>query len=238
MPMDKVKLEERFISGELGQHRISMRHRPLVLLGLSVHRTEIDGEAKFSGPSLGTMRGAHAHFEDGLRSHCQKFVSFLLHEIELLRGIGALPNFDGTLLLFELDFHRKNIDRSVCAKTNAECVLEIKDHGSERILKTIWKVLQSASDCFRNGLIQLRFIMATDFDILVADFVTFAEGKIAVSNNTAEFWSFLRVGGCEGSLLVGQLVRDEELDTKFANFVRDSFAMQVPIVTGGPWSRR
>ncbi len=93
-------------------------------------------------------------------------------------------------------------------------------------------MLRSASDCFRKGLIQLRFILVTDFDILVVDVVTFAERKIAVSNKMAESWSFRGVGGGESDLLVGQRVRGEELDTKFANLVGEIFAMQVPIIEG------
>ncbi len=59
------------------------------------------------------------------------------------------------------------------------------------------KMLRSASECFRNGVIQIRFIFVTDFDIIVVDVVTFAERKIAVSNKIAGAWSFRGVGGGE-----------------------------------------
>ncbi len=90
---------------------------------------------------------------------------------------GEYLNFDRTLLLLELHLHRRNIDRRVCAETNAEYVLEIQDHGCERTLKTVRKMLRSASYCFRNFVIQLRFVSVTDFDILVVDVVTLAERK-------------------------------------------------------------
>ncbi len=96
--MDEVQLEESFSSRELGQHRISMRHRTHVLLGLSVDRTEIDGKAKFLRSFLGhderstcPLRGRVAIYV----SNFQKFVAFLLHEIELLRRIGAPQNLTG-----------------------------------------------------------------------------------------------------------------------------------------------
>ncbi len=50
-----------------------------------------------------------------------------------------LPNFDRTMLLLELYFHRNNIYRRVCANINAEYVLEKQDHGSEIILKAVRK---------------------------------------------------------------------------------------------------
>ncbi len=112
----EVQLEERFSTGELGQHRNNMRLRPQGSFGLSVHQAEIDVKAQFfryffghDERSTGPLRGRVAID----LSHFQKFVAFTLHEIELLRRIGAVPNFGRTLLLLELHFHRRKIDRKV-----------------------------------------------------------------------------------------------------------------------------
>ncbi len=206
-----------------------MRHRPNVLLGLSVDGTDIHDEAKFLEPFLryyerwtASLRGLIA--KD--LSHFQKVGAYLLHEIDLIRRIGALSNSDWMLLLLELDFRWRNIDRKVCGETNAEYIPETHDGGSERFGGS--EVFRSASDCFRNCLIQFVLILVENFDIFVDDVVSFAQREIAVQ--VAEFWGFVRVGVGEKCLLVGQRVSSGHHDTKFANLVRGNVAMQVPIV--------
>ncbi len=80
------------------------------------------------------------------------------------------------LLLIELDFQWRNVERRVCAEKNIENVFEIQDHVSGRTF-SVENVLRSANDFFRNSLIQFILIMVANLHFLLVDVVTFAEGK-------------------------------------------------------------
>ncbi len=65
IPVYEVELEEDGCTSQLGKHGIRMRHRPHMLLGLSVYRAEVDGETKSFRAIL--RNNEWGHFDEGFR---------------------------------------------------------------------------------------------------------------------------------------------------------------------------
>ncbi len=97
IPVYEVELEEDGCTSQLGKHGIHMRHRPHMILGLSVDRAEVDGETKSFPAILRKNEWGTGPFRRRVPvdvAHVREFIALLLHEIQLLRRVGALSHLD------------------------------------------------------------------------------------------------------------------------------------------------
>ncbi len=91
-----------------------------------------------------------------------------------------LSHLDWAFRAFELDLHRRKIDKSISAKTYGKDVLVLQHHVPEGFLQTVRQVLSGASVGVIDSLRELLFILVTDFHVLVVDIIAVYEQKIDV----------------------------------------------------------
>ncbi len=79
------------------KHGICMRHRPHILLRLSVELAEEYGENKSFRAILRNNEWGTGPFRRRVSvdvAHVQEFIALLLHEFQLLRRVGALLHLE------------------------------------------------------------------------------------------------------------------------------------------------
>ncbi len=159
--MYKVELEEDGCTSQFGKHGIRMRHRPHMLLGLSLDRAEGHSETKFFRATLRNNEWGTGPFRRRVPvdvAHVQEVIALLLHEVQLLRRVGALLHLDWPFRSFELDLHGRNIDRRIGTKAYAKDVLVLQHNVPERLLQTVRQVLSGAPNGVVDSLRELLFI--------------------------------------------------------------------------------
>ncbi len=101
----EIELEEDGRSSHLGKRVVCVRHRPHIFLGLGIDRGGVYVETTSLRAILRNNECDKSPFRRRVSvfvAHLQEFIAFLLHDVQLLRRVGALPNFYGALRAFEL----------------------------------------------------------------------------------------------------------------------------------------